>query len=382
MKAVRKYLVLVIFSLVLLSPAIWFVSGKDVILSGVSEEAQVPDISTEGLVKGIIFDEVDTYIKNNLPGRNFMIKVRNQVMFTCVGESPNANILVGKNRNLFESNYLEEYMQISRVASDEYLAEMAEKIERLENELNENNVKLLLFLTPSKATYYSEDIPAAYRYSGIKAEDSNHDRWVRFLDEKQISYYDSLPYLDECKKNGDTLFYKTGTHWATPVAAKVAKEFSEYFEKETGYNLPEFNVVTQKSDMPVYPDADIFNTLNLFIKPYDNYEKAECVVTDPMTDAPNVFFRGGSFMGQSLKRLVDIGSFGKDVHFENNYIHYERYSKSETCSGFNAYDEIDLKSFFKGTDVLILEINEAAIYDMTWGFIDYLLDHPEIIDSV
>lgn len=35
----------------------------------------------------------------------------------------------------------------------------------------------------------------------------------------------------------------------------------------------------------------------------------------------------------------------------------------------------------KDTNVVILEINEAAISNMTWGFIDYLLEHPEIIEN-
>ena len=86
-------------------------------------------------------------------------------------------------------------------------------------------------------------------------------------------------------------------------------------------------------------------------------------------------------MGQSLKRLVDVGAFGKNVHFENNYIYYENYSKIEWLSKFDAYDEIDLEQFMKDTNVVILEINEAAISNMTWGFIDYLLEHPEIIEN-
>ena len=54
--------------------------------------------------------------------------------------------LKGKDGELFESNYLNEYMQIPGAASDEYLEEMSEKILQLRSLLEKKNIKLLLFL--------------------------------------------------------------------------------------------------------------------------------------------------------------------------------------------------------------------------------------------
>lgn len=380
MKLYQKYFMIILFGIIILFPSLAFITGKDAELAGVSAANEKPALSLVGVMDGSYFAGMDTYVSDNLPGRNMMIKVRNQVMFSCFGKSPNSNILVGKNKNLFESNYLDEYMQISRQGSDEYLMEMKDKLLVLEERLNEKGIELMLFLTPSKARYYAEDIPEAYRKAGTRTEVCNHDRWVNILEESGLSYFDTIPYMDEYMEEGQDVFYKTGTHWTNTVAAKVTREFAEYFEKDTGYNLPEFEVYAEPTEYPEFPDADIFDTLNLFMKPYDSYETSECIVTEEETDAPNVFLRGGSFMGQSLKRLVDIGAFGKDVHFENNYIHKNRYSETEFLSGFKMYDEVDLEELFKDTDVLILEMNEAAISDMTWGFIDYMLEHPEIID--
>lgn len=84
----------------------------------------------------------------------------------------------------------------------------------------------------------------------------------------------------------------------------------------TGYEYSgQFKVESTALTEPLYPDADIFDTLNLFTKAYDKYESADCIVTDSNTDAPNVFFRGGSFMGQSLKRLVDVGGLWQECPF-------------------------------------------------------------------
>lgn len=381
MRKLERYVLMILFGAVILSPLFWKITGWNISLSGVSESVDGSEATTQNIWSGEFFSDADSYLKSNLPGRNLMIKVRNQILFSVFDKSPNDNILKGKDGELFESNYLNEYMQIPGAASDEYLEEMSEKILQLRSLLEKKNIKLLLFLTPNKVRYYAEDIPYAWKISGDRKEICNHDRLVKVLKDKEINYFDSIPLVEKYEEEGDAVFYKTGTHWSNKVAAKVAREFSDYFEIMTGYDIPEFQVESTALTEPLYPDADIFDTLNLFTKAYDKYESADCIVTDSNTDAPNVFFRGGSFMGQSLKRLVDVGAFGKNVHFENNYIHYENYSKIEWLSKFDAYDEIDLEQFMKDTNVVILEINEAAISNMTWGFIDYLLEHPEIIEN-
>ena len=49
---------------------------------------------------------------------------------------------------------------------------------------------------------------------------------------------------------------------------------------------------------------------------------------------------------------------------------------------FSDYEELEpaLSEQLKETDILILEINEAHIPTMSFGFIDYLFDHPGVFD--
>ena len=93
---------------------------------------------------------------------------------------------------------------------------------------------------------------------------------------------------------------------------------------------------------------------------------------------PNVFVRGGSFLSQSINGLIQAGLFGKDVHFENNYYFLDRYSKTKILSAFTSYDEFpEMPGLLAQSDILILEVNENAIQRMSFGFIDYVLTHPE-----
>ena len=38
-----------------------------------------------------------------------------------------------------------------------------------------------------------------------------------------------------------------------------------------------------------------------------------------------------------------------------------------------------MKAYFQDIDILILEVNEPSIPSMSFGFIDYVLEHPEVL---
>lgn len=226
MRKLERYVLMILFGAVILSPLFWKITGWNISLSGVSESVDGSEATTQNIWSGEFFSDADSYLKSNLPGRNLMIKVRNQILFSVFDKSPNDNILKGKDGELFESNYLNEYMQIPGAASDEYLEEMSEKILQLRSLLEKKNIKLLLFLTPNKVRYYAEDIPHEWKISGDRKEICNHDRLVKVLKDKEINYFDSIPLVEKYEEEGDAVFYKTGTHWSNKVAAKVAREFS------------------------------------------------------------------------------------------------------------------------------------------------------------
>ena len=86
-------------------------------------------------------------------------------------------------------------------------------------------------------------------------------------------------------------------------------------------------------------------------------------------------------MGQSISGLISAGVFEQNVYFENNYYFVNNYSTMETISAYDAYEEItEWTDLLKDADILILEINEANIYNFSFGFVDFLLEHPEYLE--
>ena len=83
-------------------------------------------------------------------------------------------------------------------------------------------------------------------------------------------------------------------------------------------------------------------------------------------------------MGQSVAALIRNDYFGEDVYFENSQIFRNKYSSLEVS---HSYEELDLREMLSGKEIVILEVNEASIPSMRFGFIDYLLENPQILEG-
>ena len=86
-----------------------------------------------------------------------MIKVRNQLIFTLYSKSPNENIVIGKNNNLFEKEYVLKYEKVYPPADKEYVVDLCDKIAVIQDKLEAKGKELYLFITPTKVRYYEED---------------------------------------------------------------------------------------------------------------------------------------------------------------------------------------------------------------------------------
>ena len=79
--------------------------------------------------------------------------------------------------------------------------------------------------------------------------------------------------------------------------------------------------------------------------------------------------------------MIDAGVINQDTYFENYRYYMDQYSSTGTISSLSAYDEIpDLAERLSNADILVLEVNEEKVYDPSFGFLDYLLEHPELLN--
>lgn len=364
-----------IFFLILLWPLAGRLTDTYFPLNGVNAAKETPIFSIQRVCNGAYQNDVDTYLLNNAKGWNLIVKGYNQILYSLFHLSSNNNVEIGVDDQLFEPEYLYYSFCLWQQPSDEEIQKLVCKLVTLNKALKENNKQLYIFITPSKARYYGDKAPIAYKIcSNERKDELAYDKFVRYLDETNLNVFDSVKYINQNKQNFEfPLWHATGIHWSRALGSEVAVGFHKYLKENSGYDLGQIQVKQIEDAVPHDPDADLYKTLNLLMQPKEKYY-VQKFITKEGTGKPNAFFRGGSFMGQSLGCLVNNHIFEKTVYLENNYYRLDG-GPIELISDFDSYGELDIPTYLQQSDMLILEVNENKIWIMNWGFIDYVLEY-------
>lgn len=382
---IKRYWFVATFATTLLFPLYGRLLDADITLSGVTAAPQTVNACFETLNNGTYQAFLNDTWENEFPGKKFLLKIRNQCLYSVFKVSPNTNVVIGKDDYLYEPGYISTELQIEPPSSEEYFDTLGRNLAQLQLLLKENDKYLFIFITPSKAHFYREYIPARYELLNNKNAYSytNYAKLLEVLEENGLNYYDSVSFIEENIDSGildAPVFYKSGIHWSQPWASRAAVEFLDYMDSCCEYDLSSLSVKESVSNVPMDSDTDIYSSLNMIIEAKEQWYSSEIIIERVGEDRPNIFLRGGSFMGQSLAQLIRAGIFERDVHFENHYFFTDQYSTLGMLSGFTAYDEVDWNPLLGRSDILVLEVNENTIGTMSWGFIEFLLEHPEYLD--
>lgn len=381
MKKFRTFCLIFGFTAVMLMPAFMQKLASSFTLSGVTAASAFPDLHKKELLNGRLQESLNTYYSENLPGRDLMINIRNQVIYSLFHKSPNELIILGKDDVLFEKEYVLKYEKYYPPVTREYTEELCEKLVELQQKLEARGKEMYIFITPTKVRYYEEYLPDIYRQNNrFPQEPGNYEQFTDTLKNYPLHVYDSIPWINQRAETADfPLFYRTGTHWSWVLGMEVAADFARYLNEESRFCFPRASVSFAPCDEPVHPDADIFQLMNLFSRPCDDVYFQAQLLCEPRTDeGPNLFCRGGSFMEQSISPLIRNGYFKQDTYVQNTMIYRNGFCE---LTEFSDYEEMDLKQEIQQADIILLEVNEAHIPVMSFSLIDYLLEHPEILSE-
>ena len=341
-------------------------------LNGVVAETEKPAFSVDAVMDGTWQESVETWSKTELSVREPLIRLGNQFIFTVFNGTSNNNLVVGKNRSIFEDVYLEVQLQYSR-ATEEYINGQIEKLEQLNQYLADRGQHLVIFLTPMKSAFQEENIPDTWKWDAPEQGTSDYEMFRNALASSSLVYYDSIPFVEARQASGEQCWTKTGIHWSVVTGLAVAQDFSDFLEENYGYDFPEWEIASVPCESPVYPDNDLFLNMNLLMDPYDQYYEPVVTVREEGTNLPNVFSQGGSFQAQSVLELLRRSGVESFSYLENK--EYTIYDGSEEVkTAFQAFEDLDIAGLLEGKDLVILEVNQESVDRMSFGFIDYLLD--------
>jgi len=347
---------------------------QDSLLQGEQNEVVAPQMEIKKVFYGEWQNEYENYVNNNIKIRNVLIPIRNQIMYSLFHTSPNSNIVLGKNNSIYEEKYVAVETQLYTTMREENIVSLVEKLQIIKEQLEKKGKYLFVYITPSKANIYPEDMPEKYvKFAPQERKVCNYKMFINQLDTTDIAYYDSVPTVVEMKKMGDyDVFPKTGTHWSGLTGALCGIELADSMEEQLGINLPEMSISYEMVDTPPASEDDIFSTLNLISQPDAQYEKAIYTVEDDDKDDITVLVRGGSFLGMSFNGPLIYNNYFSHSYYLENVIF--RDSEESAATTFNEYVDLDIKEMVNDSDIIVLEVNQNCIDMMSFGFIDFLLE--------
>lgn len=172
----REKIVIFMFSMMISSGILGQVILKQRNLSGETVKIEKPEINKEGWMSGSLQAELEAYISENLKIRSYLIPIKNEITYHLLNSSPNSSIVIGKNKELYEEAYIGFETQIYNAMSRDEVLHLSDKLAAMDKVLSDKGKKLFVFITPSKASVYPENIPDKYLAIApkVRTESSYH----------------------------------------------------------------------------------------------------------------------------------------------------------------------------------------------------------------
>ena len=171
---IRKIIVFALFYIILMASFLWKVAGLEgMSLNGVTETVEKPVITLKNIMNGEWQLQYEAWYDEQFNLKAPLIATLNEFVWKTFHITTNDNLVVGNGNNLFEKWYITTYLQLANVVEQEYFdTKMAQLIE-LQQRLEKQGKHLMLYITPSKAEIYPEDIPWNYMLWSNRTQKSN-----------------------------------------------------------------------------------------------------------------------------------------------------------------------------------------------------------------
>lgn len=372
MKQYIKKAVFFLFLALLVVPLLQFKFGL-IKMNPLGGEIQTTPRPTATLDRWISMDYQQTYekyINDNLGFREFFIRAYNQVWFTLFGKLHARDVIMGKNNILYERNYIEDYTGLNFRGEDSIRIQL-QRVKYLQDTLSKENVHLILYFAPGKASFFPDEIPEAFLQKAKRQ--TNYKVYTSLCKEIGLDYIDMNAWFVANKATSHYPLYKQGgIHWTVYGMTLAFDSLNHYMGHKQGAPLPELHTDgIEWSDTARETDNDIEKGLNLlFDIPYGQY--AYPIVSwkeGPNTKKPRVMVVADSYWWNVFGSGYTIKSYnGSSFWFYNKEVYYDNGAPKTAADTLKLYNEV------QKTDFIIILATEANLRQFGYGFIERLYD--------
>jgi hypothetical protein len=348
-----------------------FALAEEKPLYGYVEPAPRPELTLESYFSEDFQKDYEKYVNLNYGFRTSLVRTRNQLDYSLFNLSNTTDVVVGKNRCLYEGSYISAYF------GDDYMGRKVMKrhldhLRKIKDTLDKLNVKLLFVMTPDKASFYPEYIPDAYvKGHAAPPYRTNAEEWMRGLKQRGIPAIDFNRWFLSMKRTSRyPLYAMGGIHWSKYGAYLASDSLLNYMQTFTGKLIPQLaldSIVVTPENAP--DDYDIAEGMNLLFRLPTRPMAYPVFHHNVLPDLPqpSVLVAGDSYY------FLPHGYKLSELYFNNSPFWY--YGKEVVHNGpldGKLVADIDMTGEIRKQDVLIIFTTNRNLTGFVAEFINVL----------
>jgi alginate O-acetyltransferase complex protein AlgJ len=331
-------------------------------LAGIVEEAG-PILSLDTVLKGTYQQWISVSIGKLSPIFKPAISWKNQIYFSLLGTIGSSNVVIGKEQQLFEVGYLNEYCSRDLEKLHEQDEAWAPRIRQVQDYFESRGKVFLYIITPSKVAQNPQYIPDGYTCPAAAKDRS--DKLLVYddiLDRHGVHFIDTASDLAAAREEyGISMFPRGGIHWnSLATALGTQKVIAAVNAQRPEPLLAPFSFTWRISYTPRGIDRDLLDLMNLRY-PDTHYPVPELVYqSDPLPGACHpvaITEVGGSFLdglNSTLQKLACPPDITDWFYWDNKLMHYANEHRVTL-----PIDAQARRRSLLDADVVILEENES-----------------------
>ncbi len=314
-------------------------------------------------------DDYNVYYEQHLGFRPLLVRINNQIAFSCFNMALAQDVILGKKGSLYEAFYIKAYLGREFTGTEKW-DRYAGKLKAISDSLDRTGTTLLVVFAPGKGTFFPEYIPDKFK-PWLK-DTTNQEYLMKRLEEKGIRFMDANRWFVQMKNSSPyPLYPKTGIHWSHYGAALFMDSIVNYMERVKGKEMVDFGWSEVKlSNVLRDPDEDIARGMNLlfgvphYAMPYPEFYFRE----NPSTFKPVVITIADSYYWNLHGDGITQKIYARDKFWYYFQAAHGPYPNNQMVK------DLDIASELKSADFVILMATDATLSRFDFGFTDHVYD--------
>jgi hypothetical protein len=227
----------------------------------------VPLFNSNGKINLNYGKNFENWYSDRFWGRERLIKTYSRLRYKILFNNGNSSVFIGENDWLFTKRFNSIAMfQNDNLFSHDELQRISDNFKKITDIANQKNIKIYLALSNDKESIYPEFYPKIVKKLNPQ---SRREQVIEYLQKNNpdVNIISATNDLLEHKKQGKTVFCKTGTHMNNTGSyieyQSLIKEVSKDFPNTKLFPLSNINITTEYNC-----DKDILNSIEI-----NNYNK-------------------------------------------------------------------------------------------------------------